>query len=66
MNVIAIKLSLEMQRNSALLYPLTFRGLYYGSRLISEQILKLNKNNDYSILIPVHNIWITLVWKNTD
>lgn len=63
---VQIKLNLEMQRDSTPGYPLTFRGLYYGSRLISDQIPKLTKSSDYKNLVPVYSIWITLVEENTD
>ncbi len=63
---VQVKLNLEMQRDSTPGYPLTFRGLYYGSRLINEQISNITKNTDYSTLIPVYSIWITLVGKTTD
>jgi hypothetical protein len=63
---VQIRLDLEMQRDSSPGYPLTFRGLYYGSRLVNDQIPKISKNTDYSVLIPVYSIWITLVGKNTD
>lgn len=63
---VQIRLNLEMQRDSTPGYPLTYRGLYYGSRLISDQLPKINKDTDYGILVPVYSIWITLVGENTD
>ena len=63
---VQVKLNLKMQRDSTPGYPLTFRSLYYGSRLISEQISQVNRDTDYGTLIPVYSIWITLVGKTTD
>ena len=63
---VQIRLNLEMQQDPTPGYPLTYRGLYYGSRLISDQIAKVNEDTNYGVLVPVYSIWITLVGKTTD
>ncbi|MCI9077555.1 MAG: hypothetical protein HFH68_01355 [Lachnospiraceae bacterium] len=53
---VQVRLNLEMQRNSTPNYPLSYRGLYYGSRLISDQIPKIDQTTNYGILMPVFSV----------
>lgn len=56
-----IKLDAEMQRKLNPGYILSKRGLYYCSRMITEQLPVINTNTNYDVLVPVYSIWITLV-----
>lgn len=60
-----IKLDAEMQRKLNPGYILSKRGLYYGSRMITGQLLVINKDTNYDLIAPVYSIWITLVSKNS-
>ncbi len=60
-----IKLDAEMQRKLNPGYVLSKRGLYYGSRMITEQLPIINKDTNYDLLVPVYSIWITLVNKSS-
>lgn len=56
-----IKLNTEMQRKFNPGYILSKRGLYYCSRMISDQLPVITKSTNYDQLEPVYSIWITLV-----
>ena len=60
-----IKLDAGMQRKLNPGYILSKRGLYYGSRMITGQLLVINKDTNYDLIAPVYSIWITLVSKNS-
>ena len=60
-----IKLDAEMQRKLNPGYVLSKRGLYYGSRMVTEQLPVINKDTNYDLLVPVYSIWITLVNKSS-
>ncbi|MCI8749703.1 MAG: hypothetical protein HFH67_17925 [Lachnospiraceae bacterium] len=60
-----IKLDTEMQRKLNPGYVLSKRGLYYGSRMITEQLPVINKDTNYDLIAPVYSIWITLVSKGS-
>lgn len=53
-----IKLDAEMQRKFNPGYVLFKRGLYYASRMITEQLPVINRDTNYDLLTPVYSIWI--------
>lgn len=50
---------LEMQREKNTRYPVSKRGIYYCSRMISRQLTNV-EDADYSALKPVYSVWIIL------
>ncbi len=57
---IRLRLDIEMQGDDNPGYPLGKRAVYYGSRMISDQLTVITKEVNYSKLEPVHTIWIVL------
>ena len=53
-------INLEAQNNFYPGYPLTKRGIYYGSRMISAQYGTEFQNMDYDKLKKVYSIWICI------
>ena len=51
-------INIEIQNNPKPGYKIEQRGIYYCSRLISEQLGALTENTDYSSLNKVYSLWI--------
>ncbi len=59
MIMVDLYFDLEMQRERNPGYPLSKRGIYYCSRMISRQLTNLN-DADYGALKPVYSVWIII------
>ena len=55
--IVDLYFDLEMQREKSPGYPLSKRGIYYCSRMISRQLTSLEEE-DYGKLRPVYSVWI--------
>jgi hypothetical protein len=56
--VVQLIINLEIQLNDTLGYPLVKRGIYYCSRMISEQYGTVFTKEQYRDLCKVYSIWI--------
>lgn len=59
-NKIELIINIEAQGRNAVGYPILKRGIYYCSRLISDQYGKVFKNSEYEKIKKVYSIWICL------
>lgn len=57
--VVDLYFDLEMQRENNTIYPVSKRGIYYCSRMISRQLTNL-EDADYGALKPVYSVWILI------
>ena len=57
---VRIIIDVEAQKTSTPGYDLVTRGLFYGSRMLSEQLGKTFSTSDYDSLNKVYSIWIVM------
>ena len=58
-------MNIEIQNNNNPIYKLVSRGIYYCSRMISEQYGTVFKDMDYHKIQKVYSIWICPMPKDT-
>ncbi len=58
--LIKLYINLEIQNKYHPGYPLEKRGIFYASRRLCSQLLKIDKNTDYGQLLKVYSIWLCM------